>query len=169
MGAHAATRSPAFSYRGFHAYFVTCCAGHRRAHFADAGCVDIVRRHLLHLAGACDFEVSAYCFMPDHVHVLLEATSVDSELSRLMNSWKQHTGYAHARGTGSRLWQNGYYDHVLRNDEDRLGIIAYLLSNPLRAGLVSDLSRYPFWGSGVWERDQLLEAVQHVIAERTRR
>jgi putative transposase len=169
MGAHAAERSPAFSYRGFHAYFVTCCAGHRRAHFADAGCVDIVTRHLLHLAGACDFEVSAYCFMPDHVHVLLEATSVDSELSRLMNSWKQHTGYAHARGTGSRLWQNGYYDHVLRNDEDRLGIIAYLLSNPLRAGLVSDLSRYPFWGSGVWERDQLLEAVQHLIAERTRR
>ena len=72
----------------------------------------------------------------------------ESELCRLMNSWKQQTGYAHARATGSKLWQNGYYDHVLRKDEDRLGIIAYLLSNPLRAGLVSDLRRYPFWGSG---------------------
>ena len=107
--------------------------------------------------------------MPDHVHVVLEATSPESELCRLMNSWKQQTGYAHARATGSKLWQNGYYDHVLRKDEDRLGIIAYLLSNPLRAGLVSDLRRYPFWGSGVWNRDQLLEAVQHLIAERTRR
>ena len=85
-----------------------------------------------------------------------------------MNSWKQKPAtHTHAR-PGSKLWQNGYYDHVLRKDEDRLGIIAYLLSNPLRAGLVSDLRRYPFWGSGVWERDQLLEAVQHLIPERTR-
>jgi septum formation protein len=61
------------------------------------------------------------------------------------------------------------YDSAGGFKVEALGIIAYLLSNPLRAGLVSDLSRYPFWGSGVWERDQLLEAVQHLIAERTRR
>ena len=107
--------------------------------------------------------------MPDHVHVLLEATAVESELSRLINGWKQQTGYAYARATGAKLWQNGYYDHVLRKDEDRLGTIAYLLSNPWRAGLVSDLRQYPFWGSGVWGRDQLLEAVQHLIPDRTRR
>ncbi len=70
---------------------------------------------------------------------------------------------------GPSCGRTGTDDHVLRKDEDRLGIIAYLLSNPLRAGLVSDLRRYPFWGSGVWNRDQLLEAVQHLIAERTRR
>ena len=98
--------------------------------------------------------------MPDHVHVLLEATATDSDVRRLMNTWKQKTGYAYKRATGCRLWQNGYYDHVLRRDEDRLRVMAYLLANPLRAGLVEDSRRYPFWGSGVWNRDSLLEAVQ---------
>ena len=102
--------------------------------------------------------------MPDHVHLLPEATSPESGLRRLMNAWKQQTGYAHARATGSRLWQNGYYDHVLRENEDRLEVIAYLLANPLRAGLVSDVRQYAFWGSGVWDRDQLLESIQHLVA-----
>ena len=106
--------------------------------------------------------------MPDHVHLLLEATSADGEISRLMNAWKQKTGYAHRRATGSRLWQNGYYDHVLRQDEDRFRVIAYLLANPLRAGLVPDVRQYSFWGSGVWDRDQLLDAVQHLITDRGR-
>jgi hypothetical protein len=55
---------------------------------------------------------------------------------------------------------------VLRQDEDRLRVIAYLLANPLRAGLVRDVRDYPFWGSGVWDRDQLLDAVQHLMTGR---
>lgn len=98
--------------------------------------------------------------MPDHVHLLLDATSPTSDFRRLMNVWKQKTGYAHVRATGARLWQNGYYDHVIRQDEDRLDVIAYLIANPLRAGLVKDVDQYPYWGSGVWERHRLLEAIQ---------
>ena len=106
--------------------------------------------------------------MPDHVHVLLEATAGDSDLRLLLNSWKQGTGYAYKRATGSRLWQSGYYDHVLRQDEDRLRVIAYLLGNPIRAGLVTDFCDYPFWGSGVWSRDALIDAVRDLVrVERT--
>ena len=84
--------------------------------------------------------------MPDHVHILLDATAVDSDFRRLMNVWKQKTGFAYKRATGCRLWQSGYFDHVLRQDEDRLEMIAYLLANPLRAGLVQDIRDYPFLG-----------------------
>ena len=89
--------------------------------------------------------------MPDHVHVLVEATATNSALCRLVNNWKQGTGYAYKRSTGSRLWQSGYYEHVLRQDEDRVKVIAYLMSNPIRAGLVRDIREYPFWdlASGV--------------------
>jgi hypothetical protein len=57
-------------------------------------------------------------------------------------------------------WQSGYYDHVLRQEEDRLRVTAYLLGNPIRAGLVTRIGDYPFWGSAVWSRDDLIEAVQ---------
>jgi len=85
-----------------------------------------------------------------------------------MNAWKQNTGYAHRRTTGARLWQNGYYDHVLRQEEDRFRAIAYFLANPLRAGLVRDIREYPFWGSGVWDRGQLLEAIEHLMPQPSR-
>ena len=146
---------------------MTCCTFLRHTWFTDVRCVADVAGHLLQLATVHMYDVSAYCCMPDHVHVLLEGSAVDAahgpcrahalacaDLRRVMNAWKQKTGYAHMRATGSRLWQSGYYDHVLREDEDRLRGMAYLLANPLRAGLVRDVRQYPFWGSGVWDRDQ---------------
>ena len=160
MAGHGAPRLASFNYRGFAAYSVTSCTFGRRPIFTAARRVEDVRGQLLQQAQRHRFDVCAYCFMPDHVHVLLEATATDSDVRRLMNTWKQKTGYAYKRATGCRLWQNGYYDHVLRRDEDRLRVMAYLLANPLRAGLVEDSRRYPFWGSGVWNRDSLLEAVQ---------
>lgn len=168
MASHGAPRLSSFPYRGCRAYFVTSCTFRRRTWFTDVRCVAEVTEQLLQLATLHMFDVSAYCFMPDHVHLLLEATLPESGLCRVMNAWKQKTGYAHVRATGSRLWQNGYYDHVLRQDEDRLEVIAYLLANPLRARLVSDVRQYPFWGSGVWDRDHLLEAVQDLVTDRGR-
>ena len=98
--------------------------------------------------------------MRDHVHVLLEATTAGSDFCRMINAWKQKTGYAHSKAAGQRLWQHGYYEHVLRHDEDRLQAITYVVANPLRAGLVRDVSDYPFWGSSVWTREELIEACQ---------
>lgn len=137
-------------------YFVTCYAEHRRNCFADPACVEEVTRQLLHLAEAYHFAVSAYCFMPDHVQLVLEAASVECGLSRLMGTWKQKTGGMHERTTGRKLWQSGYHDHPLTNEAERLAAIGRILTTPLRAGLVSDLRLYPFWGSAVWGREELL-------------
>jgi len=166
MGHHGAPRLESFPYRGLRAYSVTCCTFSRVPWFDSGRVVWSVAGDLLVLAATHAYDVAAYCFMPDHVHLLLEAPSIDSDLRRLMSAWKQKTGYAHERAMGSRLWQNGYYDHVLRRDEDRLRMIGYLLANPLRAGLAADIREYPFWGSSVWTREELLEAVEHLMPSR---
>lgn len=106
------------------------------------------------------FDVLAYCFMPDHVHALLQATAEDSCVRRAMSAWKQKTGYEYRKTKGQPLWQNGYYDRVLRRDDDRIDVAAYLIANPLRAGIVPNVQEYPFWGSGVWSREMLIDAVQ---------
>lgn len=166
MGWHAAPRLGSFSYKGHHAYFVTCCTFGRRACFVNVGCVEPVTEQLLHSAAIFRFDVSAYCFMPEHVHALVEGTTDSSDFCRLMNDFKQQTAYAHKRAPGGRLWQQGYYDRVLRPEDDKLRVIAYLLENPLRRGLVQDIRDYPFWGSGVWTREQLLESIQHLTSGR---
>jgi REP element-mobilizing transposase RayT len=144
MAGHGAPRLRSFEYRGLAAYSVTVCTFARRHILIDPRHVERVSDQLFQQAVRHRFDVSLYCFMPDHVHVLVEATATNSDLCRLMNNWKQGTGYAYKRSTGSRLWQSGYYDHVLRQDEDRVKVIAYLMSNPIRARLVSTFANTGF-------------------------
>ena len=56
--------------------------------------------------------------MPDHVHLVLRGLSGRSDLRGLMYAWKKQTGYAHRRTAGEPLWQAGYYDHVIRPEDD---------------------------------------------------
>jgi putative transposase len=160
MGSHGAARLRLFDYRGLHRYFVTCCTFRRRTWLTSLDVVQMVTLQLLRSANETGFAVAAFCWMPDHGHLLLEATSPEGDLRRMMNRWKQATGYTHRRATCERLWQNGYYDHVLRAEEDTLTVIEYLIANPLRAGITVDVRDYPHWGSGVWTRDELIEAIQ---------
>jgi hypothetical protein len=61
--------------------------------------------------------------------------------------FKQTTGFVHRRETRQPLWQPGYHERVLRDDEATLTVVRYILENPIRAGLATDLEEYPFAGS----------------------
>ena len=159
MGVHAAHRLSGFDYTGPHTYSVTCCTFSRRRWFTDSSTVEAVRLALLQSCQAEGFIVLAYCFMPDHVHLLVEGTSAASDLRRTVVSWKQKTGYEHRSKTGSALWQGGFYDHILREEEDRPEVVKYPIENPIRAGLVSAVNEYPFWGSGICSRAELIETL----------
>jgi len=43
--------------------------------------------------------------------------------------------------------REGYWDHTLRDDESLSGVAAYVVLNPVRAGLVASPEEYPFTGS----------------------
>jgi putative transposase len=127
--------------------------------FTKTAIVDAVCTQLLKIAVRQRFEIPAYCFMPDHVHVLATATADDSDLRQFVARWKQQTGYSHRQRENTTLWQGGFYEHVLRAEEDRAAVIRYLLENPLRAGLVQNLCEYPYWGSGLCSRKELIETL----------
>ena len=87
-------------------------------------------------------ETVAACLMPDHLQwVLRDASAMESELRRFKS---RSTTVAWSRGHAGRLWQNSYWDHVVRREEDLLAIIAYVMYNPVRAGFVVDPAVYPY-------------------------
>jgi REP element-mobilizing transposase RayT len=109
-------------------------------------------------------EVLAYCFMPDHIH-LLAAASDEADLPAFMRTFKQRTGYSckKALGWDGPFWQKSYYDHILRSEERVEAVAAYIWGNPVRAGLVQDMDSYPFSGSlvaGVRDAVSLREDVE---------
>lgn len=42
-------------------------------------------------------------------------------------------------------WQDGFWDHRLRTDESLEEKAAYILQNPVRAGLVECIEAWPHW------------------------
>ena len=152
-------RIRAFDYLGRYRYFLTFCTQGRRRHFAHADVVTLVRTQTRRAATEEGFAISAYCYMPDHVHLLVTGLEEQSDGRRFIKAAKQYSGYVFARSYGDRLWQRYGYERVLRSDEATLAVARYIVNNPLRANLVKEVRQYPFLGSDVYELDAVLEAV----------
>ena len=105
------------------------------------------------------FVVIAYCVMSDHVHVLLEGLCEHANLQVAMHDWKQRTAFMWRQSTGNRLWQTGYYDYVVRDEDSVPSIVKYIIGNPVRARLVDDASQYPYTGSTRYRFEELAEGV----------
>jgi putative transposase len=144
-----------FDYRGFHGYFVTACTFDRVKWFSREEVANDATTHLLRTASDYGFEVMAYCFMPDHLHAIAVGISADADFKRFMAMFKQRSAFAHRKD--GRLWQEGYFEHVIRSEELIQPIAAYILANPLRAGLCENFGDYPFLGSSRYTIEQLAE------------
>jgi putative transposase len=143
-----------------HRYFLTINTFDRRSTFEHSQYVDLVLDHFLRTSADYSCEVTAYCFMPDHMHALLEATSERANFLKFVAMFKQRSGYAFKQRTGEILWQDSFYDHILRDEEATLAVAAYIVANPLRAGLCCDVRSYPFVGSARYSIEQLIDAIQ---------
>jgi putative transposase len=147
-------------YIGFNRYSLTLCAHQRRPLLASPPCVDLVRRQILQCAAWRGFALLAYCFMPDHLHLLVEGTAAGSDLRGFVWDFKRRTGFTFKHAAGESLWQDGFFDRILRSDECVLTVARYLLENPVRAGLVRHPLEWPFLGSERYELRDLLESVR---------
>jgi REP element-mobilizing transposase RayT len=91
----------------------------------------------------------AWVVMPDHFHWLVQLQKGSlGELMCQTKSLSARTVNAAAGRTGS-LWQQGYHDHSLRQEESLVRVARYVVANPLRAGLVKRLGDYPLWDA-IW-------------------
>ena len=98
--------------------------------------------------------------MPDHLHLVLEGMSQSSDFRHFAKVSKQRVDYVFRTQLAIRTtWQEGYYDRVLRPEEDPKAVARYIIENPVRAGLVTDPRDYPYLGSDVWTLDQLLDSL----------
>lgn len=64
--------------------------------------------------------------MPDHVHFLIEGTSVDCNVMAFVAWWKQQTGYLLQGDLPNGIWQRSFYDHILRSN-DHVYVVAWYI------------------------------------------
>jgi putative transposase len=104
-------------------------------------------KHLLAEAAAeAGAAIWAYCFMPNHFH-LVAVPSTESGLRRLLaNPQRRYAIEVNARfGWSGHLWQGRFHSTAM--DEAHLAMaIRYVSLNPVRAGLVQSPDQWP-WSS----------------------
>jgi REP element-mobilizing transposase RayT len=146
-------------YVGPARYFLTFCTLGRLPVFRDPEIVAMTLAQFRTTAAQEGFAILAYCLMPDHVHLLVEALADTSDLRRFVKLGKQRAGGKYARTHLAPLWQPGYYERILREHDDSKEVARYIINNPVRAGLVENPADYPHLGSDVWPHGDLFESV----------
>jgi putative transposase len=139
-------------YRMGHCFSVILATAGRARIFTEPKAVQTCLTALKHAATRYAAKVYAYCFMPDHLH-LLTNTPDGVNLIDFICHFKQLSAYRLPRQsqTARRLWQTRFYDHALRSDEGVMTAARYIFDNPVRAGIVANAADYPYSGSLVWK------------------
>jgi len=85
-----------------------------------------------------------YCLMPDHLHFVVRVEREDTNLFGFVWSFKNWVGRKTAVLMSAPLWQDSFYDHVIRGYEGIRRTCLYVVENPVRKGIVEDWRQYPY-------------------------
>jgi putative transposase len=91
------------------------------------------------------YALHAFVLMPDHVHLLLTPAQ-DVTIERAVQLIKG--GYSHALGTligrNAEVWQRGFTDHRIRDEQDFARHRDYIHQNPVEGRIVTDPKDYRY-------------------------
>ena len=143
-------RLPDFDYTGAHAYHLVFNTA-RRGPLLTGELAEVVVDAIQTAAQTTSFELLAYTVMPDHVHLLVQGQDERANAVRLVQRCKQGPRFRYKRETGDHLWLPSFFDRVVRRDDDAVEIAAYVLANPVRAGLMPSSAAWPYSGGTLVE------------------
>jgi len=91
--------------------------------------------------------VLAYCIMSNYVHVLLQLPDFPAfSPARMMQRLKGRTALPANKLLGRQgepFWRHESHDHLVRDGEECARVTAYVLNNPVKAGIVEDWRQWP--------------------------
>lgn len=137
-----------YDYSTPNAYFITVCTDKRRNLFwKNVGAIidrpenvpltalgKLVRKSVEEIPGRYPaITVDRYVIMPNHVHLLLQIhTDPDgrSMIAPTISTVVRLMKGAVSKRAGYSIWQKGFYDHVIRSEQDYLDVWNYIEGNP---------------------------------------
>lgn len=96
------------------------------------------------------FLLYGYVLLNDHLHMLL-MPSARTSFSEVMQAIKLRFTYRFKRSNKvsreiKKLWQNRFWDHIIRDEEDFRMHLDYIHFNPIKHGYIDNPIYYP-WSS----------------------
>lgn len=132
------------------AFFFTVVTHRRLPVFTDEVRVEALRDAIRTVRANMPFEIDAMVVMPDHVHCLWRMPPGDADHSARWREIKKRAGRTLAPMLGvPSIWQQRYWDHLIRDEDDWRVHLDYIHYNPVRHGLAASAAAWP-WSSFAW-------------------
>ena len=125
-------------------YFVSTQTVGRKPFFRHERWARLILATLKHYDGS-GYTLHAYVIMPDHLHLLITPMETVEKAVQLVKGGFSFRAKRELEWNGE-IWQPGFTDHRIRDEEDWIRHLEYIRENPFEAGLVSDDSQYEFAG-----------------------
>ncbi len=92
------------------------------------------------------FKLIAYVIMPDHFHALIQVPE-NLNISKIMHDIKRFSSIQinkSSKRIGEPVWQEGFIEHIIRDEKDFRVKLDYIHKNPVTAGVVKEIDEYRF-------------------------
>ena len=128
-------------------YFVTICSYNKLPFFQTPETAKMIIDDIdFRTYTVPEVRVHAFCLMPDHLHMLLQ---LREEYKKSLQNWVAAFKRYTARSVNliyhiKPLWQENFYEHVLRKEESLNKIAEYIVNNPVRRKMVNEWHEYPY-------------------------
>ncbi len=141
-------------------YFFTVVTHHRRPILTSPCARGCLRDAFNSVMEKRPFVVVAIVLLPDHMHTVWSLPSGDSQYSLRWAQIKERFTRNYLRATADRdrkaavarrrrarsVWQERYWEHTCRDEDDLKRCVDYVHYNPVKHGLVRRVVDYP-WSS----------------------
>jgi len=99
-----------------------------------------------HYKAVSGYSIYGYCFMDNHVHLLMKEVvePISSALKKICGSYASWFNWKYQRC--GHLYQERYKSEIVESDEYFLTVLRYIHQNPVRAGIIRNVSDYK-WSS----------------------
>ncbi len=121
------------------AFFLTINGRTRNVNqFADPKSWDAILESINFRESRGDWHWNLILAMPDHLHGIVFFPQ-RFEMRKMIEGWKRWLA-RHCKFE----WQDGFFEHRLRNEESAQEKANYIRMNPVRAGLVENSDSWPY-------------------------
>jgi putative transposase len=124
--------------------FLTLATAGRKPVFENPFLGESALGILNHVKALHPFQMKGYVMMPDHWHLMIHTQG--GRFDKVVHSFKRNvTIEFHKKGfCEGAIWQDRFYDHVIRDDDDFSNHLDYIHFNPVHHGNASSPAEYPF-------------------------
>jgi putative transposase len=130
---------------------------HNRKHFLHSEKdILLLRETLRNVQALYPFHFLAYIILPDHCHWLMDVCEETGNFSKAMHSIKRNftLNYkkVHFITVPFHIWQERFWDHVIRDEHDLIRHIDYIHWNPVWHGYVHHPEDWPHSSFEHWRK-----------------